>query len=35
MVTSINDKVRKKIINIDSKELTILNLENLDTETYN
>lgn len=32
---SINDKVRKKIINIDSKELTMLNLENLDTETYN
>jgi len=34
MVTSINDEIRKNIINKYSKELTILNLEKLDSDTY-
>lgn len=34
MVTSINDKIRKNIINEYSKELTMLNLERLDSCTY-
>ena len=34
MVTSINDKIRKNIINEYSKELTMLNLERLDSDTY-
>ncbi|MBQ2946844.1 MAG: hypothetical protein IJE04_03225 [Bacilli bacterium] len=34
MVTSINDEIRKKIININSKELTILNLEKLSSDMY-
>ena len=34
MVTSINDKIRDNIINEYSKELTMLNLENLNSDTY-
>ena len=34
MVTSINDKIRKKIINQYSKELTMLNLERLSSDVY-
>ena len=34
MVTSINDKIRKNVINQYSKELTMLNLERLDSDTY-
>lgn len=34
MVTSINDEIRKKVINEYSKELTLLNLENLSSDTY-
>lgn len=35
MVYSINDKVRKKTINLDSISLSMAKLEELDTETYN
>ena len=34
MVTSINDKIRKNIINQYSKELTMLNLERLSSDVY-
>lgn len=34
MVTSINDKIRDSVIDIDSKETTMINLEDLSSETY-
>ncbi len=34
MFTSINDKIRENIINMNSKELTMLNLERLNSDTY-
>lgn len=35
MVETLNDKIREKIINLDSKELTLINLNSLTTEEYN
>lgn len=34
MITSVNDKIRKNIINMHSKQLTMLNLERLNAEEY-